>query len=351
MTQNLIFYKKDDWLIYQQNGAGADPVMALARSVFQRNGQLQQPLIRFLEWAKGQLPSKTPGITLFNLVEAQGSERSKQEIRGVTERASSNKTLFPTQAAAIVLQTVENLEKAVEIPQLHSLVKEAVLHLKRVYSQEVVDKNRQTEEGISMARLFLLNQVGLRTLQIVLPWRYGSLRRIIQKFYLDDHHPMDLQKLFRDPMRAPRVGYVIKNLAKIHHKACLLTRHFAFLAPRFFNTFLTIYIQTVPPEKKKANLLGIPTTELNIPYMRQIQESYYLRLGISKERIDSKLQFSTPKERKGLYLYPKGETPPQVEQTFRMNVPDADNRTVEISQTGFQFLEKLQIQNRWSQEG
>jgi ppGpp synthetase/RelA/SpoT-type nucleotidyltranferase len=96
-------------------------------------------------------------------------------------------------------------------------------------------------------------------------------------------------------------------------------------------------------EQKQTNLLGIHTIELNVEQLRQKQQSYYFSLGISKKQIEKELQFSTPSQRNGVYLYPKGEIFEKTEKEVSLEILDADSRTVVISPAGFQILEKLQL--------
>ncbi len=359
MTQNTkTDYYGSQW---QARAYLQEPIVTLAFTVLKINGQLQQPFIRFLAWATSQIVSQGKTalaekiLTQVYWLQSSkknftiGSDKSKQQ------NPSSDKILFPAKAAEMILDVLEAIEHVKSIPELHCLVEQGVSQIREAYSCEVLDKNHQTEEGISIASAFLLNQVGLKTIQMVLPYHQPSFIKLMKKFYLDDQHPMDLQKLFRDPVRSPKVGCVISNLMKINEKACLLTKHFAFLPSPFFNTFLAAYVKRVVRsmdiEKKNANLLGIQTVELDIFQLRKRQESYYSFSGISKELIAKQLQFSTPSERKGIYLFPQNEIPSQMgnadflqtEQEVFLKVLDANHRIVVISKTGFQSLQKLQL--------
>ncbi len=345
MTQNTNLYLKKQPFIYLQEAVGplGNPIVKLALKGFNMNGQFQQSLDRFLEWGVSQIA-------------LQGKETlAKRSSTQAPDFQQNRKILFPVRAAEIILDALQAMDQAEDISELHSIVKSKVCQLRHAYSSEVLDKNRQTEEGISIAHVFLLNQVGLRTIQLVLPKHCIVLSGILRKFYLDDKHPMDLQKLLRDPVRSSKVGYVMRNLTKIDQKACPLTKHLVLLPQRFFNSFLATYVDTVVqsmnPHKKATHLLGVQTIELNTFQLRVSQENYYSLMGVSKEQINNKLQFSTPSARKGIYLYPHDKIPSLMEgkefihtdhEVF-LRVPDADNRVVAISKEGFQVLEKLQL--------
>jgi ppGpp synthetase/RelA/SpoT-type nucleotidyltranferase len=306
--------------------AADNSMLLLARAAFRSSGHLQQPVVRFLQWARHSAAS------LQQVVEEKGSAMSKQEMQTLSQLH------FPTKAVHIVFNALNALEVAKHIAALHTIVEISLQQLKEMAAQGRI----QADEGISLAYTFLLNQAGLKTIELALPRQYAILGGVVRRFYLDDLHPMDLQKLLRDPTRAPQVGLSLRNLIKIDQKACPLTQHFALLEPDLFNRFLTTYVQAILKSHKTTTLLSIASIELARQKLQTAQEAYYLALGVSKEELDRELVFSTPEKRTGIYLYPSGRLGSEDEMTLR--VPDADNRVVAISKVGFKILEKLQIQ-------
>jgi ppGpp synthetase/RelA/SpoT-type nucleotidyltranferase len=293
--------------------------VTLARIAFQATGHLPPQLMQFLKWARRPVPE----ITLHEVMQTKGS---------ATFQAIAP-TDFPAKAVIIVLQALKAILKSHKIDTLHAIVNS---------TQTKLCQGIETEEGAQLAYLFLLNQVGLRTIQIILPRPYALLACLVQRFYLDDLHPMDLQKHLRNKTTAPQVGHVMRNLVQIERKSCPLVSHFAFLEPESFNSFLTVYIHAIRMRASMGTLLNISSINLNLPKLQTAQEKYFLALGVSKEELDQELQFSTPEKGKGIFLYPLGES--GTEGQVCLQVPDAGGRTVAISKAGFKILEKLQIQ-------
>lgn len=291
------------------------------------NGRLTQTFSRLFNWA-------------FNSSENKEQATSERELR------------FKAEVAKISYNVLMAMKNASSIDQLHYLFQEGIQQIEGLYATSTISKDHS--EGINQVRIFLINQVGLYTIGLALPSSHLILRDIVKKFYLDETHPMDLQKLLKDRDQSPKVGHILRNLAVLNNRSSTTLRKIAIIQPQAFNSFLTTYVQgairILRSEQKQTNLLGIQTVEAQITLIRERQERYFNSFGVSKEMIEQELQFSTLEEKKGIYLSSREETPAFMRefhffddgQKIFLRVPDTSGRVVSISKTGFSILENLQ---------
>ncbi len=207
---------------------------------------------------------------------------------------------------------------------------------------------------------FIQFAIGSRAIDLLIPEsKFPMQHHVLKEFYSDESHPMDLQRFLRTESKTLTVTTVLKNLTQAMENE-IIKNHDVFKGDfeHNFNPFIQKLIQARLKSEMKS-LLDIETVQMQISKLRENQINYYSnKIGIENEMIQSNYTFSTPTEQKGIYLYEKGQEPEAMKIDIKtkfmkdkennvvyLRVPDADNRVVRMSATGWKELKKIQKKN------
>lgn len=212
--------------------------------------------------------------------------------------------------------------------------------------------NEKTMRLQSTLKTFIQFTVGLKSIDILFAG-FPDEHHIIKEFYKDEHHPMDVQRFFRDRLKAIEVANVIKNLSSVIPQLDVrLTKILENPSNQVFNQYISQLI-ALRPKQTTPNLLDILTKNADVEGIRTRNGDYYQSIGLDAAFIAMHLSFSTEDDTRGIYLYPKDEEPAEMERLkthkdssyVYLRVPDADNRVVRISKEGFEALHEIQVKN------
>lgn len=289
----------------------------------------------------GSVESNKPGLLSAFLEKNSLKEAPPALLEGLKKMEGGAQKFF------------DGLSKGKQLSELHQIAENAIKDIGHIKETCSPHHKKEIFEFSALIENRIMFEVGSKTIDLLFSGD-EPLKDIIQKFYRDESHPMDLQRYFRDPEKSVQVGNVLNNLSKI-----LVNQKINSLISgeslSDFNKFLDEYIEAVFNRNvdNPKNLVGVKTVIPAVQSIREGQTSYFLTTGISNDEIDSELTFSTPKKMEGILLLKKGQVISKMgeKRMFQdkkysyLRVPDASNRIVRISNKGYSSLEKLAKKN------
>lgn len=257
--------------------------------------------------------------------------------------------------AEVTNQALSNIESRHSLEEIHSEAQKAISEIQRLGNDAPADLKKEAVQLCALLENRIMFEVGSKAVNLLFSTN-PSLCDIVQKFYRDEAHPMDLQRYLRHPETAVKVANILNNLTDITTNSEMKS---ILLDPDVnkFNNFLKDYIQInfKPAEgsQNSQNLMDVGAIDPMLTAIRERQGEYYSSLGISDQSVTTSLTFSTAESRQGIALLDSNETVPLMQQhaffqnetSTYLKVPDAGNRIVSISNEGYQALQRLQAKN------
>jgi ppGpp synthetase/RelA/SpoT-type nucleotidyltranferase len=205
---------------------------------------------------------------------------------------------------------------------------------------------------------------GLKTIDLLFQGTpLDDEKRLMELFYRDESHPMDLQRSMLQPDLAKKNLSILKNIARILRNPDLHPAIRGILSdesPNRINEFFISVLSLERPRRSK-NILDIPSVVPDIPAIRERNLAYYRSVdaraapefirehfGLPSSTTPGAVRLLTNAEAAGMLTDAERTGMvagrPFIKEGFcYLRVPDAGNRIVRISETGFRFLQQYQI--------
>lgn len=302
-------------------------------------------------------PSATgsaPNQLLMFAIENNWSPEIQANLKETLESSSlldiSNKT------AAIVNKAFADIKNESTVESVHQRASEAIQDLKQLIQNLPVESAESELKLIGILENRIMFEVGSKSVDILFHTN-PIMNDIIKKFYRDESHPMDLQRLLRHPDLSNNIGNILNNLINLTDSSPEQINKILGASNTDFNQFLSDYIQTSFPPNAGSNptsLIQVAQIEPKLAELRAAQTEYYAQLEIGSASVVSELTFATEESQSAIVLLDANTNIPLMPQDTMffsdnthtyLRVPEAERRIVRISNKGFEHLQAISKQN------